>query len=121
VYVAESLGIGLVAIGAVSWLAERYATAPLTRAMAATGRTTLTLYVAHALVFNLVVDWLGWVRPTGLDVALAFALGFWVVGVAVAVALQARFGTGPVEWLYRRITAPMPRPVEPQRVSPAAP
>ena len=34
---------------------------------------SLTLYVAHALVFNLVVDWSGWVRPTGLDTALMFA------------------------------------------------
>ena len=44
---------------------------------------TLTLYVAHVAVFNLVVHWLGWIRPTGLDVALLFAIGFWVVAIAL--------------------------------------
>ena len=31
---------------------------------------SLTLYVIHTLVFNFVVRWHGWVRPTGLDTAL---------------------------------------------------
>jgi uncharacterized membrane protein YeiB len=121
VYVAETLGVALLAMATIGLLAERHADATPTRALAATGRTTLTLYVAHALSFNLVVDWLGWIRPTGLDVALAFAVGFWAVGVAVAVVLQAQFGTGPVERLYRAITGTMPRPVEPQSVSSATP
>ncbi len=37
---------------------------------------TLTLYIAHILVFNLFVDWLGWVRPTGLDTAASLAARF---------------------------------------------
>ena len=36
---------------------------------------SLTLYVAHGLVFNLVVDWLGWIEPGGLGRALTFAAG----------------------------------------------
>ena len=64
---------------------------------------SLTLYVAHALVFNLVVDWLGWVRPTGLDTALVFAAGYWVVAIAAASWWHRRVGIGPAEWLYRRL------------------
>jgi uncharacterized membrane protein YeiB len=64
---------------------------------------TLTLYVLHVLVFNLVVDWLGWIEPAGIDVALLFALGFWVLGIAVAVAWNRRFGTGPAERVYRAL------------------
>lgn len=109
-YVMETLGVAVLAIVLIGGLAERTAGSAITTALAATGRTTLTLYVAHVLVFNLLVDWLEWVRPTGLDVALAFALGFWVVGVAVAVLLQRTIGTGPVEWIYRRLSGPMPRP-----------
>ena len=64
---------------------------------------TLTLYVAHALVFLLVVDHLEWIRPTGLDTALAFAAAFWVVAIAAGAAWHRRVGIGPVEWLYRRL------------------
>ena len=63
-YTASALGTALIAFG-VDLVAGR----PLRRddarpsCCATPGAMTLTLYVAHALVFNLVVDWLGWVRP----------------------------------------------------------
>ena len=101
VYVASALGTALLAYAGIDWLAERFpvATDPLRRA----GQMTLTLYVLHVLVFNLVVDWLGWIEPAGVDVALAFALGFWALGIAVAVAWNRRFGMGPAERLYRAL------------------
>jgi uncharacterized membrane protein YeiB len=110
VYVAETLGIALVAIALIGAVAERHPTTVPTVALAACGRTTLTLYVGHVFVFKLLVDWLEWVRPTGLDVAMAMAVGYWLVGIGVAVVLQAQFGIGPLEWLYRTITPSMPRP-----------
>ncbi len=58
---------------------------------------TLTLYLAHVFVFNLVVDWFGWIEPAGLDVALVFAFGFWVIGITGAVMWQRRYGIGPTE------------------------
>jgi uncharacterized membrane protein YeiB len=63
---------------------------------------TLTLYVLHALVFNVVVIRWHLIRPTGLDVALAFAAGFWLVAIILAAWWQHRFGIGPAEWIYRR-------------------
>ena len=57
---------------------------------------SLTLYVLHALLFNFVVRWHGWVRPTGLDTALTFAGGLLGVRhrrrVVVAPALRDRPG-----------------------------
>ena len=99
IYVASALGTALVAYGTIDWLAERFpgATDPLRRA----GQMTLTLYLAHVFVFNLVVDWLGWIEPAGLDVALAFAMIFWVVAIAAAAAWQRKFGIGPAERIYR--------------------
>ncbi len=101
VYTASALGTALVAYATVDWLATRFpvATDPLRRA----GQMTLSLYIAHVLVFNLVVDWLGWIEPAGVEVALAFALGFWIVGIAIAVAWQRRYGRGPAERVYRTI------------------
>lgn len=99
VYVASALGTALIAYAATDWLALRYPSAsdPLRRA----GQMTLSLYIAHVLVFNLVVDWLGWIEPGGVDVALTFAIGFWAIGIASAVGWQRRFGLGPVERIYR--------------------
>ena len=68
------------------------------------GAMSLTLYVAHALVFNLVVDWLGWVRPTGLDTALTVRRPpTGSSAIAAASWWHRRFGIGPAEWLYRRL------------------
>ncbi len=100
-YSASALGTALVAYGVVDWLAVRFpvATDPLRRA----GQMTLTLYIAHVLVFKLLVDWTGWIEPAGVDLALAFALAFWAVGIVAAVAWQRRFGVGPFERVYRAV------------------
>ena len=101
VYTASALGSALVAYACVDWLATRYpaATDPLRRA----GQMTLSLYIAHVLVFNLVVDWLGWIEPAGVEVALGFALAFWIIGICAAVVWQRRVGVGPAERIYRTI------------------
>ena len=99
VSVASALGTALVSYATIDWIAERFrsATDPLRRA----GQLTLSLYLAHILVFNLVVDWLGWVEPGGVGTALLFAAGFWVAAVAIGTLWQRRFGRGPAEYVYR--------------------
>lgn len=104
VYVMSALGTALIAYAVISWLADRFADSWLIDALRRAGQMSLTLYIAHAFVFNLVVDWLGWIRPTGLDTALLFSAGFWIAGIAAAVEWQRRFGRGPAEAVYRRLT-----------------
>jgi uncharacterized membrane protein YeiB len=98
-YTASALGTALLAYALVDWVAGRFpvATDPLRRA----GQMTLTLYLAHVVVFEFLVVWTGWVEPAGLDLALVLAFGFWVIGVAAAVAWNRRYGIGPAERLYR--------------------
>ena len=62
---------------------------------------SLSLYLLHIVVFNVTVDWLGWIEPAGLDLALTLAFAFWVVGIVLAVGWQRRFGVGPAERVYR--------------------
>jgi uncharacterized membrane protein YeiB len=99
VYVASALGTALLAYATIDWLAERFpvATDPLRRA----GQLTLSLYLAHVLVFNLLVDWFGWVEPGGTASALLFAAGFWVGAIALAAWWQRRYARGPAEYVYR--------------------
>jgi uncharacterized membrane protein YeiB len=102
-YTLSALGTALVAYGALTWVADRYPTTLAVRTLRDAGAMSLTLYVAHALVFLLLVDHLGWVRPTGLDTALVFATVYWVVAIGAAAAWHHRVGLGPAEWLYRRL------------------
>ena len=101
VYVASALGTALVAFVVIDWVANRFpaATDPFRRA----GQMSLSLYLAHILVFNFVVDWLGWIEPAGLGTSLAFALGFWAVGITAAALWHRHFGRGPAERVYRAI------------------
>lgn len=102
VYTASALGAALFAFGALSWAAERWTTAldPLRRA----GQMSLTIYLAHILVFNLLVDWLEWIEPGGIGVSLTFAGAFWVVAIIGANAWSRRFGRGPAERVYRALS-----------------
>ena len=104
-YVTTAIGTTLMVISVIGWLAERTRATAATQVLADTGRTTLTLYVGHVLVFDLVVDWLGWVEPGGLGTALTLALVYWVLAVAVSVEIHRRFRTGPLEWAYRKFSA----------------
>ena len=104
IYVLSALGTALLAYAVISWLADRYSAEPVVDGLRRAGQMSLTLYIAHALVFNLVVNRLGWIRPTGLDTALLFSAGFWIACVAAAVAWHRQFGRGPAEAIYRRLT-----------------
>ncbi len=103
VYTAGTVGSSVAAFCVVGAIAEATSGRRLTRALAEAGRMTLTIYVLHVLAFNLLVDWLGWIRPTGLDTALAFATGFWILAITAAAVWQERFGMGPLERIYRRL------------------
>jgi len=101
-YTVSALGTAMIAFGALSWVAERFPTTtdPLRRA----GQLSLTIYLAHILVFNLLVDWLEWIEPGGVDTSLAFAGAFWVVAIGAATWWHRRFGRGPAERVYRALS-----------------
>ncbi len=101
-YTLCALGSSITAFCVIGWVANATRSNLVTTAFAAAGRTTLTLYILHALVFNAVVIRWHLIRPAGLDVALAFAGGFWLVAIVAAALWQRRFGIGPAEWIYRK-------------------
>lgn len=105
VYVASALGSALLAFALIAWVADRFADAPLIDGLRRAGQMSLTIYLAHALLFNLLVHWLDVVEPAGLGTALGFAAIVWVSATGAAIAYQQRYGRGPAERLYRRLTA----------------
>jgi len=103
-YSLSTVGVAMTAVALIGGLAESTSSHRATRMLAVAGRTTLTLYVLHALVFLLLVDWLGWIPVGGLGTALALSLAYWVAAVLAANAWAARRGPGPLEWVYRRFS-----------------
>jgi uncharacterized membrane protein YeiB len=118
-YTLCALGSAITFFCLIGWIAEVTRSSVVTRAFVSAGRMTLTLYILHALVFNLVVNRWQLIRPSGLDVDLVFAGGFWVVAIVVAALWKERFAYGPAEWIYRRFGGST-LPVEPI-TAPAAP
>ena len=104
-YSLAAVGMSLVAVTVIGAIAQATATSRVTQALAVTGRSTLSLYVLHVLVFNLLVDWLDWVQPRGLGTSLALALGYWVVAIVLANLWHRSHEHGPLEWVYRRFSA----------------
>jgi uncharacterized membrane protein YeiB len=100
-HVTATLAVALLAFCIVSLVTDsredHQAVAFLTR----TGQMTLSIYLAHVFIFNLVVNWLNWVRPTGLDTALVLSLAFYTVAVPASSLYFRRFGIGPCERVYR--------------------
>lgn len=103
-YTASALASALLAYCVISWWAEHNPASPTVDLLARAGQMSLSIYLLHVFVFNGVVDWWGWVKPTGLGTALMFALTFYVWAVLLG-AWWHRFVSrrGPAEWLYRHL------------------
>lgn len=101
-YTAGTLGSAMFAFGLISWVAERTAATRVTAALAAAGRSTLSIYIAHVFVFRALVDRWGWVGSTGLDTALLFAVVVYAVAVIAAAWWASSAGLLPLERCYRR-------------------
>ena len=94
-------GAAVVAVTVIGWIAHVTARAAITRGLAAAGRMTLTVYIGHALVYNLLVNVWHWVEPGGLAKAATMALAYWTVAISLSAWWQQRYGIGPAERLYR--------------------
>jgi uncharacterized membrane protein YeiB len=96
-------GVGYAALFGL--LATRTA-GPVTGALVATGRCSLSFYLAQSVVFcALLPAWtLGLGARLGVPGAALLALGTWLACVAAAVALRRAARRGPAEVLLRRLT-----------------
>jgi uncharacterized protein len=101
-YTAGTLGTSLAAFSLVSLAADRWRDTVPVRVLQSAGEMTLSIYMAHVLVFRALVDQAGMIGGTGLDTALVFALTFWVFALAIAAWWRRFVGLGPLERLYRR-------------------
>jgi uncharacterized membrane protein YeiB len=100
-YSLTTLGIAVIALAVVS-IGTRTETR-FTRALQATGQTTLSLYLLHVVVYYVLFEWWSLVEPHGLSTALVVSGIFWIIAVIVATTWREHFGLGPAERVYRAI------------------
>ena len=100
---ASALGTASIAFAVIYTGSPTASPAQSVELLAHAGQMSLTLYVAHALVFNLVVNWLGWVSPPGSTSPSRSPPAYWIVAITVGSLWHRRFGIGPVEWVYRKL------------------
>lgn len=109
-YTMSALGTALVAFAVIDRIVRHVGDGrrPLldvpAGVLARAGQVSLTVYVLHALVFNLLVDVWAWVPPDGAGTALVFAIVVWTTGTLGAAWWQSRWRRGPFEQVYRSIT-----------------
>lgn len=84
---------------------------PVGRALRAVGVRSLTCYLLQSVLF--VIPLRGWAGGLGEHLSsaqvVAWAVGVWLVTVAVAVLLERAGRRGPAETLYRRLVYRTPR------------
>jgi uncharacterized protein len=104
-YTISAASVALVAILAIyTWCDHSTPQSSLVNALQRIGQFTFTIYIAHALFFNLVVNRLELVSRTGLDTALTLSAAFLALAVVVALWWTHVIGQGPIERCYRWLT-----------------
>jgi uncharacterized protein len=75
-------------------------------ALAPLGRTTLSQYLLQSVVCTLIFNGygLGLYGLVPMNLTILGGIAFYVVQVWASGVWLARFRTGPVEWLWRRLT-----------------
>jgi len=101
-YVVTTLGSSILAVLVIAQLADRFPHSPVVDVLRRAGQMTLSIYALHVVVFDEVVNQRHWVRATGLDTALVFALVFWVLAILLGAWWHRFVGRGPLEAIYRR-------------------
>jgi uncharacterized protein len=93
-------------VGAVTLYARRRPEGPLTRSMAAVGRTAFTNYLLQTVVATSVFygHGLGLFGSVSRVEALGMVVAFWPLQVGLSVLWLRVFRFGPVEWVWRTLT-----------------
>jgi len=101
-YVVASIGVVVAVFMLITILCEKFDDSLIVRLAQTTGQMTLTIYLAHIFIYNIIVNQLGLVTPTGLDTAMTMSIVVYVAAVIWANWWSPLFGRGPAERLYRR-------------------
>jgi len=103
-FIVGGIGTALMSIGA-SFLLVQHLPSALRQRLSATGRFAFTHYLAHVLVGLGVVEEFWGLGPHTPQFSLLAALAYATLAVEVSWQWQKRWGAGPVERFFRKVTS----------------
>lgn len=89
-------------MGLVAALQERFGFT--SGRLAAVGRMALTNYLSQSLIMTTVFYRLGLYGSAPIEFAVGLMIGVWILQILWSRPYLSRFGYGPVEWLWRRLS-----------------
>lgn len=104
-YIVSAAASAIVVIVGSIELAERFQGATVVRALAETGRQSLSVYVAHVLLGMGVIEAEGLVGNANIETALLASLLFCIASVIGANLWRLRWKVGACEYLFRKVTS----------------
>jgi uncharacterized membrane protein YeiB len=102
-FVVSGCAIAVALICGCVAISQRRADRRWVLALVATGQLTFTIYVAHVVAILVPLQH-GFMRELPIELALAYALAFYVAAIAFAVWWRRRWEHGPLEGLLRQVT-----------------
>ena len=102
-YMLAAGGTAVAVIALAVGFSQRFSRVPGHRALVATGRLALTIYVAHVLFGMGVLEAFGQLEDQTLVFAVAASVVFYAAAVAFSVFWTNRFDRGPLEWVMRKL------------------
>ncbi len=85
-------------------LTERFKKSLLLKPFIFTGQISLTLYVAHVIIGMGFLETIGRLENQTISFSIMSALVFNLLSVIFASFVKSKFRTGPLEWLFRKIS-----------------
>ena len=103
-YMLAAGGTAVAIIALAVGFSQRFSHVPGHRALVATGRLALTVYVAHVLLGMGVLEAFDRLEDQTLSFAVAASVVFYAAAVAFSVFWTNHFGRGPLEWVMRKLS-----------------
>ncbi|MGC9403687.1 DUF418 domain-containing protein [Vibrio genomosp. F10 str. 9ZC157] len=104
-YIISSSASALIVLMACLQLADSGRNSIVVEWIAKTGRLALSLYIGHIVVGLGLLDILGLFDKQSLTVVFFSTLLFIDFSILFSVVWLKRFDTGPLEWLFRKVTS----------------
>lgn len=102
-YIVAGASLAIVVIMVCLEISQRFGDALWLRPLYATGKLSLTLYVAHVIIGMGILEAIGRLEDQSIVFAMESALVFCLLGTVFSTLWLWRFESGPLEWVFRKL------------------
>ncbi|MCV6636879.1 DUF418 domain-containing protein [Candidatus Albibeggiatoa sp. nov. NOAA] len=103
-YLISATSSAVVIIMICLTMAERFKNSLTIKWLSQTGKLSLTLYVAHVLIGMGFLESIEMLEDQPIEVSLFSAVVFCMLGIVFSIVWLRYFATGPLEWIFRKLT-----------------